>query len=293
MNQTSEDFKTQKVNLHQTRSISETINTSFTFFRSEFVPLGKNLIYVAGPLIILSALLNYFFFNDVFGSIMADPSGGTTGLEAIFSSQYFLLMLTQILVTTVIGLIVNFYILDYMEGSGPTSVARMWQLILNKAPLYFGYMIVLFILIMLGFMFFLLPGIYLSIALILFLPAAVQENLPFGKALKRSLYLTKNYWWFTLGLILLTGIIIYIIYMIFEIPFMALGVGLGFSSGFQVTPDDIGSFYGIYVAFAQLLMLVYSFLFVVETVHFYSQREKKEARGLGEQIAELDHPSAE
>ncbi len=283
----------QKIQLQQARGISETINASFSFFRSEFFPLGKNLLYVAGPLIIISALFNYFFFNDVFGSMMANPSDPAAGVNAIFSTQYLLLMLTQILVTTVIGLIVNFYILDYVEGNSPTSVARMWQLVLNNAPLYFVYNITLFAMVMLGFMAFVLPGIYFIIALTLFFPAAVQENIGFGQAIRRSFYLIRNYWWFTLGLMILAFLILYIAYMIFELPFMLLGLGLGFSADLQITPETVGSVYGLYIAFSQLLMLTYAFPFVVETLHFYSQREKKEARGLAEQINEMDTPSAE
>ncbi|HHM02727.1 MAG TPA: hypothetical protein ENJ15_06900 [Caldithrix abyssi] len=283
----------QTTQLQKARNISETLNAAFSFLREQFIPLAKNLLYVAGPLIILSALLNYFFFSKIFGAMVSNPSDPATTFNLMFSPQYLLLMFTQVLVTTVIALIVNFYVLDYVEGTGPTSVARMWQLVLNKTPIFLVYNIVIFFLMMLGMMFFVLPGIYLAIALVLFIPAAIQENLGLGAAIKRSIHLIKNYWWFTLGLMLLSIIILYIVYVVIELPFMLLGVGAVFSAGSPFSMEEFGNMYGIYVAFAQLSMLIYAFIFLVETVHFYSQREKKEASGLSGQIAELESPVTE
>jgi hypothetical protein len=75
-----------------------------------------------------------------------------------------------------------------------------------------------------GFLLLIIPGIYLSIALIVAVPALVVEDVRGSKALRRSRDLVSGRWWATLGVVLL-GVFLVPFVIQFAIGFI-LGIGL-------------------------------------------------------------------
>jgi hypothetical protein len=59
----------------------------------------------------------------------------------------------------------------------------------------------------LGFVFVIVPGIYLAIAFTVAVPALLSEDLRGSRALARSRRLIKGRWWPTLGLVVLGGLL--------------------------------------------------------------------------------------
>jgi hypothetical protein len=62
------------------------------------------------------------------------------------------------------------------------------------------------ILVTVGFVLLVIPGIYLSVAFVAAVPVLVVENLRGGAALTRSRELTKGRWWPTLGVVVIAGV---------------------------------------------------------------------------------------
>ena len=75
------------------------------------------------------------------------------------------------------------------------------------------------ILIALGFMLLIIPGIYLSIAYMFALPLIVEKNMDFWQAMETSRKAVTQHWF----KLFFTGVLMVIIYLISTIP---LGLGL-------------------------------------------------------------------
>ena len=261
--------------LKQSRNIKETLYTALAFVRSEFKPLAFALLYIAGPLVLLSAWVNYRYFNDVFGVVFRQNTPEGFVDINIFSPRYLLLMFTQLLLNTVIFLVTLFYIRERIDTGRAPGIGRLWNLVLNDIGAYFAYVAALFMLIVFGFSFLIVPGIWLTVVTSVFLPVVIFERRSFGDAFVRCFYLIKNNWWATFRLILLTMVILYLFNIALQIPLTLIGR----IAGLNIDPDTLNNTMDngdiLFILFAQLSQLTFSFLFVVLSCHYFSLNEKK------------------
>ncbi len=268
---------------HKSRRIGETINGTFTFIRQEFVPMGKSILFIIGPLMLIAAIVS----NSMFGEQFAPTP------EFVLSSAYWgnmiVLMFLQLAIYALLILVINHYILLYIKNDDsrfntPTifnmSIKDFWKL--------FGITILFTIIIGFAFMILIIPGIYISVSLSLLYAVIIHENTTMGNAFNRSAFLIREYWWFTFGLLILVWIVVYILQLVFQGPFILIGLLYGFHEADPVILTDYSWWISISTILSQLSYLFYGIFVVATTVHYYSQREKKEAAGLAQKIEAMD-----
>ena len=64
----------ERVNFRQVREFAEIINVTFSFIRQNFKPLGKVIIYIVGPFILVSSLVGGFMQESML-SLQVNHSG--------------------------------------------------------------------------------------------------------------------------------------------------------------------------------------------------------------------------
>ncbi len=268
---------------YKPRRIGETINGTFTFIRQEFVPMGKSILFIIGPLMLISAVVANSMFGEQF----------TLTPEFVLSSAYWgnmsIIAFLQLAIYALLILVINHYILLYVNKDESrfsvqtifnTSIREFWKL--------FGITILFSIVIGLAFMILIIPGIYLSVSLSLLYAVIIHEKTTMGAAFSRSAFLIREYWWFTLGLLILVWIVIYILQLIFQAPFLLIGFLYGFHEADPSILTDFSWWISISTILSQLSYIFYGIFVVTTTVHYYSQREKKEAAGLAQKIEAMD-----
>jgi len=215
----------ENFNFSKARSISEIINGTFEFIRQEFVPLGKSILIILGPFIVAMALVMYYFF-DGFLSFQINQE-----FTAGFIIFYFLILIVGFVVFTIMVSLINSYILLYIDDDDARyspgdvfniSMKRFWPVAKVNILLFLLLMVAYFVLIVAAVIVALLAGttsasflpfiivlifffplIYFFIAISFVYIITLHEKLSFFAALKRSIQLIREYWWFTLGLYLL------------------------------------------------------------------------------------------
>lgn len=275
----------EQFDFFKARNISETINATFAFIRQEFMPLGKVILFIVGPLMLMAAIINNLYFETSFNP---DP-------ELIFSSDYWahlaMLWVLQLAIIALIITVVNHYVLLYIRNdesrfSVPailnTSLKDFWRIL--------GISIVYTLIISVAFVIFIIPGIYLFVSTSLLYVILIHERLAFGDAMSRSMKLVREYWWPTFGMLLLAWLIVYVIQFLFQIPMMAVGFIYGFHDGSAEVLQEYSGWLAISTTLSYLSYLFYTIVLVAMTVHYYSQLEKKEATGLSRKIDALDSP---
>ena len=75
-----------------------------------------------------------------------------------------------------------------------------------------------FLIAIIGTVLFIIPGLFLSIALIFVLFIAVYENQGFKESVKESINLIKGNWWSTAGILIVLSIIQGVLAFIFQLP---------------------------------------------------------------------------
>jgi uncharacterized membrane protein len=118
----------------------------------------------------------------------------------------------------------------------PTEVLQYYPKIVN---LFLTY-ITMYILIIIGFCLFILPGIYLSVAYYLALPLAAEKNLSVWQALETSRKAINHVWFSVFGLFIILGLLCIAtiftlgIGMIWVMPLMMISYGIIYRTIFGI-----------------------------------------------------------
>ncbi|MEO6714536.1 MAG: glycerophosphoryl diester phosphodiesterase membrane domain-containing protein [Mycobacteriales bacterium] len=104
----------------------------------------------------------------------------------------------------------------------PVVRGAAWAQIRPRLGAIAGAAVVTSILLVVGFLVFVIPGIYLSVALAFTTPAIVLEGRGIIAAMKRSRALVSGAWWRTLGVLLLAGMICSFLYFVISVTFVAI-----------------------------------------------------------------------
>ena len=206
--------------LVQERDFGQKINATFDFIIQNFKPLVLSLLYISSPL----SLVGGFFMGSYQSGILKIQKGvwesGSSSFDDIYKilGTFFLLILANIPSSLVIGA----YFLEYEEGNRNITPEAVW----NRLKGYIGkalvFNLVMGIIIFIGILFFIIPGVYIGVALSLMTMVLMRENLDLGDTFRRCFYLITDQWWSTFGLLIIMGIVSSIIASVFLIPALIL-----------------------------------------------------------------------
>ncbi len=275
----------QPIELRKIRDFGQTINDSFTFFKENFKPLFKALIIICGFFIIIgtvSSVFTYLGMSNVFSLNVNSYESESRSLNYFVSAfiNAFVIILTQVFV----HLVTLCYISVYLQNKNTTpTLAEVWGFFKYYFFRVIGSGIVAGIIMCIGFVFCLIPGIYLSIVYSLLIPIIVMENASFSYAFNKCFRLIKDNWWLVFGVTFIMSLIVGITGMIAEIPLTIFTVGGKlFSTKVYTLPIII-----IFSILKNVLTLAYVLPAIAISMCYFSLSEQKEGTGLLDRIAQI------
>lgn len=275
----------QKIELRRARDFSAKVNATFEFLRQNFKPLAKCLIFISGPFVLVQGLFNGLYQKEILGF---DPSAG--GMFGSFLGDAFLwlgISMIFLLFGYIISLIVAFeFIRLYETKQNPEEIdiPEIWDSVKENFLPMTGALIAIAIVVTIGFLFLIIPGIYLMVVLTLVAPIMIIEKKSFADAFSRSFKLISEKWWSTFGLIFVTALIAGFMALVFAIPQYIFTFLIAYHKTSDVGAQPelwqqagliIGSM--IYSFGASLLQSV---VIIAIAFQFYNLVERKEAQGL-------------
>jgi len=281
----------KKMKLYEQRDFGEKINATFSFLRDNFVPLGKSILYIAGPAVLLVGIFNALsasnlFFND--GDVTPEEaltSAGGVGIAGL---------LALLTVPLVIGVVYG-YISLYFEQDGfeEIEVSDVWEKVKEHYLSILLSSIVTSILVVIGFIFLIIPGFMLLAAFSFIFVLLVKERLSFGEAFSRCFKLVSDHYLSTLGLLLVMIILQSIVTSVFNLPliiFTGAGAFLSSSGDFDME-NSSAIVQALFIIFQVISTLGSQFMYAITLVAIAFQYgnlvEKKESAGLMEEIDQL------
>ncbi len=279
------------INFRQERDFNALISDTFEFIRQEFKPLTKSLLIYAGPFILITAFLAAMYQSSIYSNI-GDPkeiNDPLWGFKAMFGTKYLLYALSAAISNVVLTLVIYSYIKLYVErGKDNFSPEDVWRTVgYYFIPVFFITIAIGFI-IGFGFVLFIIPGIYFAIALIFTVYVKMAENLSFGDAMQRSMYLVKDNWWFTLGVILIIYFIASFSGSIFLLPQIIYTFFIGMSAAKGSFEGVSSLFLIISAAGTFIATLFYSIIYITISFHYYSLVEQKDNPELMNEINQIN-----
>ena len=285
---------TPQIEFYKKREFGDKLNMTFVFLRENAWPYLKIQMMITGPiLLIINILMNQFST----GMLSIGEEISPTLITNMFG--IFGMALISIVVTSSIMPAVTY---GYMKAYQlkPPSEIRVQDVTKGLLSNIFNlliYTILMVIVVFIGMMFLILPGIYLGVVLSLGASIIVFENNNLIDAFGRAFTLIKQKWWSTFGLILVITIIGYVINLVFALPRGALSIGEMFSSvkengdltGLSETAlgnTPLNILFSVFETFGAIL--VYSLSFIVIAFQYFNLVERRESRGLMSRIASMD-----
>lgn len=235
-------------------SLGEILDVSFGLYRNLFVPLLiVTLVTRALPLVI---------------SAYIQSAGGLTTNVALYLVSLILGLVLAAIATAASTFIISESYMQRRITAGDSF---------RRSAPFIGRLISLGILsslvIMLGLMLVLIPGIILACGLALATPAMVIESLPSATAaMGRSWSLTRNFRLKIFGAVFVVGLLIYL-------PIIALGgiAAASMTNGAGAEMGATATFVVLTALVGIISSLVWPMLYCVLTVAYYDLRVRKEA----------------
>lgn len=277
--------------LAKPRDFGEIISDTFTFIKQNFKPLlkyffifcGLFLIFTSASMILIQIKALNFYDNSL------DPNAfdESTVFSRVFSMLGGVLVYAVFMVLQYVAL--NVTVLCFMtlyrqkQNTLPTT-EEMWGYIKYYYLKILGSNVLLYILLIIGFMFCLVPGVYLSPIFALVTPIMIAENTSFGYAFNQSFKLIRDNWWSTFGVFVVVYIILYVINLVISLPSTILGAG-NFFLHFTKNSQALSLPIAIITTLLQSISFFFQILMSVTVgIVYFSLTEIKEGTGLMERI---------
>lgn len=271
------DFK-----LQQYRDLGGIITDSFTYIRIHWKTLGKALLLLVLPFYLISAFLVGDAYSSFFSAVMENPDmAGASLFTGNFLMGMLLLAMSSGALLTVAMTHVQ---LTNIDGTAELSDI-IEQFGSNFVTLFLLYILIIFA-VSFGFLFFIIPGVYIGVKLFVAPAAAILENKNPFNAITRSWELVGGHWWFTFAVYLVMNIIASFMSYILIIP-MSIFVGFMSTSGAgssEMMGSGMGIFYGLMMVIGSLFSVI---MLIALCLHYFNLVERKEGKGLRAQIEEL------
>ena len=100
----------------------------------------------------------------------------------------------------------------------PIEVDDVWIKVKDNVGKTIFFSIGYTIITLLATVLLIIPGIYVSVALMIIYIVGLNEDKGFFDSMSRSFYLVKNKWWFTFGLLIVLSLIQGFLGLLFQVP---------------------------------------------------------------------------
>ncbi|TNF40580.1 MAG: hypothetical protein EP310_08635 [Bacteroidetes bacterium] len=201
-------MKETEIQFRKKREIGDIYTDSFQFIKQEHKPLSKLIAVYVLPFMVLYGFVQIYLQKNVISKIdFTDQETLFTNIGPIYLN-IFLFSLFGLFVQSLLIAAYYTYIDAYVKkGKGNFDLADITPQLFSNGLLAIGASLVIFIVVIIGLILCIVPGIYFANSLSLAFIILIFEKKGLGNALMRSTSLVNTQWWSTF-LINITGIIL-------------------------------------------------------------------------------------
>jgi hypothetical protein len=273
----------QKIQLRKIRDFGENFSDTFQFIRQEFKPLLTSFILICGIFILANAILTGIFQKQAL-SILDDMVKGVFYERTVpFTPTYFILIGVSIMSLSVMRTVVSVYMKYYDEKRTSPTVQEVWKGFAKYFLRIFLFSIPRYVLIIVGFVFCIAPGVYLLVVLMPYSFILTNENESFGESFGRCFDLVKENFWMSLAIYLIA-------FLIFSISSSLIGFTVSAIAGLAsyFTTKELSSTLAIVTSILSVVQYFFYIIFFVSAgLHYYNLVETRDGTGLARRLENL------
>jgi len=280
------------IELRKIRDFGQNLSDTFEFIREHFKPLLRSFLAIAGIFIVLMAIMTGVLESGIFSSLKLlsrsqDPASFSvsSSLYSSYFSLHFLLYFLSIWIGyTAMQVVIGAYMkyADEHAGARP-DIEDVWRIFSRYYLKVLLYMIPVILLIAVGAILCIVPGLYLMVVLVPFTWIVMIEEADFGTAIQRCFELIRGNFWVSTLLYIVTT-------LIYSFASGLIGVLVGVLSGSltYVTTADLSATIGMIAAVMRIFGFLFYIIFLVSAVlHYFNLVEQKDAVGMTRRIEHI------
>ncbi|MBT2161707.1 hypothetical protein [Zobellia barbeyronii] len=282
----------QFIEFKKQREMSQILSDTFGFLRNEFKSFFGVFFKIIAPYLAVM-LISYGFYMFQIGDMMNLTMTGSTSIINGFATFIVVLVFIIATVTTYVmsQATTLFYIKSYIKHNGNIDFIEIKQNVYGSFWKFIGLGFLVAICVGCGFLFCIIPGIYLYVPLVLSFSILAFDGKSVSDAFSASFSLVKEYWWITFASLFVVGIIVMVSSYAFALPatiytYAKMGILSGEIDAENFTvADPISIVLGIISTLAQFLLNIISV--VASVLIYFDLNEKKNFTGTYERIKNL------
>ncbi|SKB81781.1 hypothetical protein SAMN05660776_3139 [Salegentibacter holothuriorum] len=281
-------MKQDYIDFKQQREIGDIISYTFKFIRENYKAYFKSIATIAWPaFLLLIAAVSYYSYTTVDSSLMITQDGS-------FFVGFGLLMIALLLYFAVMNVTAFHFIKSYVTNHGETNQQEIKQGVKKDLGKMFGLGAITWVLIFVGLIIFVIPGLYLSVPLSIAAAVLVFKNESIGDSISEGFHLVKDNWWMSFISIFLIWLIVYVISLIFQIPviiytFLRMFTMMDENSASDVNVADM--FDWVYLSLTVISSAIQYVIYAITPIGiafvYYNLNEQKYFSGAYESIENL------
>lgn len=223
------------INFKKERDLGAIISDTFKFIREEYKTIFRlYLKHVGWLLLLIVASSTYYQYQSLkfTGDLAIGNDPGAFLLEMLSSAgiAFLLVLLCSIAYSALSLTTINSIIKSYVKNEGEINEEEVSQYIGQYFATTLGSFIVYGILVFIGFLLCVVPGVYLIVPLTLIFPIIVFQEKSFSDAFSECFKLIKQNWWITFATLLIVTILMWLIGSLFQIPIIVMSALETFTS---------------------------------------------------------------
>lgn len=263
--------KAQKIKLFGSRDFSGNFDMTLNFLKQNYLSILK------GMLVLIPVYLIISYLTPTTASLTpsADMYGGAfSTFMSIFTINFVIAYILIIIVSLATFLYITSYMALYAKSpDGIVKSADVWSKVAKAFLPILGASIIFGILVSIGFILCIIPGIIVYVYLGFYCYVYVSEEKGVIDSFYRSYELVTNNWWVTFGYGFVFLLVVSIIGGIFSVPAYLAALGPILQIDFLS-----GAVYGYISGFISYIgtFILYPVLYVAMGVMYFSHRNKVE-----------------
>lgn len=286
------------INFKKERDFGDLFNATFGFISQEFKRLATAVLYFVVPFLLVSAIAMTLYSvksQEMMQTIVQGDKPDPFAVFSIMGSLYgyigVAMLLALVSVTVLVGTVFGYIKLYIQNGTDGFTINDVWMQVTTNFGRLLIAVFVVGLVVLVGTMLCVIPGIYFGVALCLVFGIMMFENKNFGDAFGRSMKLINTNWWLAFGILIIVGIIVYILMIFVSIPSMIFGfksMFTNFKSG-QIQPMNFSIGFYILNALTSVITQLFMVIPLVLTAFlYYSTVEKVEKPSLMDKIDQIN-----
>ncbi len=272
------------------RELGDILTDTFKFIRLQGKDLFTLILKITGPALVILILSYVYYMYATLGSFenIFIQASSFEGFAANVILSVILMIFAMIAFYTLLHCTVLCYIQSYINNDGVVSEQEVRDGVKASFWSMLGSGVLINLMVVIGFLFCGIPGIYLGVVLASTYSIIIFERRDVMDAIGYSFSLIKGEWWITFATYLVMFILFYIIMIVFQIPQYIYFFVKSFALSEEVSANPADFFDWVYVALTSIGMiaqyLLYTLIIITTCFIYFNLNEKKNYTGTIEAI---------